>query len=91
MNYNNEKYALLENGYIEPLYYNLNKEIKRGNDNSRLFYKDEKGNWYLTYNAFCGNYITECKRKIIKFGNTIEDLLKQFPNAKVSKTLMGFN
>lgn len=41
------KYALLEDGTIEPLYYESNGEI-------RDFYEDE-GNWYFDFDRYNGN------------------------------------
>ena len=76
MNYNNEKFALLESGIVEPLYYDLKGEIVRDSGNSRLFKTIENGNWYLFYHGFVGNHWCEVKSKIIRFGNSIEELLK---------------
>lgn len=75
LNYNNEKYALLECGVVEPLYYNLKGEIVRGGGNSRVFNRGEDGGWYLFHHEFVGNFWTEVKSRIVKFGNSKEELL----------------
>lgn len=82
MNYNNEKYALLEFGLVEQLYYDLDGEIVRDGGNSKVFNKGEDGNWYLFHHEFISNIWSEVKSKIIKFGNSKEELLKVYKESQ---------
>lgn len=65
---NFKKYALLENGTIEPLYYS-NGELRR-------IEQERDGTYHLYHDVFYGNIIAYCDHKIIKEADTKEELLK---------------
>ena len=64
---NFKKYALLEDGTIEPLYYS-NGELRR--------VEQENGAYYLYHDVFLGSCIAYMRHKIIKEADTKEELLK---------------
>lgn len=64
---NFKKYALLEDGTIEPLYYD-NDELRR--------VEQENGAYYLYHDVFKGSCIAYYRHKIIKEADTKEELLK---------------
>ena len=83
MTYNNELYALLEDGTIEPLYYHKSKR-KLDLKEPRDFYK-EGNNWYLDHDKFSKKYMARFHHKIIAFGNTKKELKeKQNGNKKTN-------
>ena len=82
MNYNNELYALLEDGTIEPLYYHKSKR-KLDLNEPRMFYK-EGNNWYLDHDRFSNKCMARYHHKIIAFGNTKKELKENVESEKNS-------
>ena len=62
-----KKYCLLEDGSIEPCYYKTGEP--------RNIYKAGR-KWYLDHDVYIGCGIAYCHHKIVKFGDTVEELKK---------------
>ena len=77
MKYKGEKYALLENTTIEPLYYD--NECKE----RRMFYPEGRS-WYLDHDKFGNGCCIRFHHKIIRFGNTKKELKEYLRNEKKS-------
>ena len=69
MKHENKKYALLEDGMVECLYYS--------NGEARCFYQDEDGQWYLDHDVWRGNVVGLQRSKIVKFGSSEKNLLEE--------------
>lgn len=62
-----KRYALLENGTIEPLYYDRH---------SSRWIEEEKGQSFLIHDVFFGNCIALCRHRIVKESDYKDDLVK---------------
>ena len=72
---NHKKYALLDDGTIEPLYYDVNDTLDW--DNLRHIEHDDNGeNPCLVHDRWDADGIALCVNKIIKEADTIEELEK---------------
>ena len=72
---NHKKYGLLENGTIEPLYYDFKDEDGNPINEQRMI-EEENGEYFLLHDVWMAGGIAFCCHKIIKEADTIEELKK---------------
>lgn len=72
---NHKKYGLLEDGTIEPLYYDFKDEDGNPINEQRMI-EEENGEYFLLHDVWMAGGIAFCCHKIIKEADTKEELKK---------------